>query len=63
MFDARMVDMWAVGLIYLQMRTGKLLWGIAAEGADEGYDRYLVERKSLWGYRPIENLNGVSVLY
>jgi len=53
--------MWAVGLTYLEMRTGKLFWGFAAEGADEGYDKYLVERESLWGFRPIENLSDVSL--
>ncbi|KUJ21656.1 kinase-like protein [Mollisia scopiformis] len=56
-YDAQAVDMWAMGIIYIEMRRGKLLWIVAAEGADECYDRYLQERVSLWGYRPIENLN------
>ncbi|KAF4617960.1 hypothetical protein G7Y89_g15022 [Cudoniella acicularis] len=56
-FDPRPVDMWAVGLIYMVMRTGKLLWEFAAEGADDCYDSYLLERMGLWGYRPIENLD------
>ncbi|KAJ5046769.1 uncharacterized protein L3040_003996 [Drepanopeziza brunnea f. sp. 'multigermtubi'] len=55
-FDARAVDMWAVGVVYLELRTGTLAWALAAEGADEGYDQYLSERISLWGFRPIENL-------
>lgn len=57
--DARAVDMWAAGVAYLEMRTGKRAWLLAAEGADEGYDRYLFERVSLWGFRPIENLKNV----
>ncbi|KAE8440780.1 hypothetical protein EG329_006580 [Mollisiaceae sp. DMI_Dod_QoI] len=55
-YDPRPVDMWAVGLIYVEMRRGVLLWIVAAEGADESYDRYLQDRVGLWGYRPIENL-------
>ncbi|RDW72914.1 hypothetical protein BP6252_06821 [Coleophoma cylindrospora] len=58
-FDPRPVDMWAVGLVYMTMRTGKLLWRFAAEGGDEYYDKYLGDRKALWGYRPIENLRNV----
>lgn len=54
-FDPRPVDMWALGVVYMEMRTGKLLWSFAAEGADEFYDRYLMERSGMWGYRPIEN--------
>lgn len=61
-FDAKSVDIWAVERIYLVMKTGKLPWGLAAEGADKGYNRHLVERESLWGYRPIENLSDVNPL-
>ncbi|CZR56905.1 uncharacterized protein PAC_06794 [Phialocephala subalpina] len=56
-YDPRPVDMWAIGLVYMEMRRGKLLWSVAAEGADENYDRYLQDRVGMWGYRPIENLN------
>jgi len=59
-FDPRPVDMWALAIIYMEMRTGKLLWNFAAEGGDEYYDRYLRDRKGLWGYRPVENLENVS---
>lgn len=62
-FDAKAVDMWAVGVLYMEMRYGKLLWEVAAEGADEAYDAYLRERVGLWGFRPIENLKNVSYLH
>lgn len=60
-YDPRAVDMWAIGLVYVEMRRGKLLWGVAAEGADDDYDRYLQEPVGLWGYRLIENLSNVSL--
>jgi protein-serine/threonine kinase len=59
-FDPRPVDMWALAIVYMEMRTGKLLWNFAAEGGDEYYDRYLRDRSGLWGYRPVENLENVS---
>jgi protein-serine/threonine kinase len=59
-FDPRPVDMWAAGIIYMEMRMGKRPWGFAAECANESYDQYLRERTGLWGYRPIENLKNVS---
>jgi serine/threonine protein kinase len=59
-FDPRPVDMWALAIVYMEMRTGKLLWTFAAEGGDEYYDKYLQDRSGLWGYRPVENLENVS---
>lgn len=59
-FDPRPVDMWAAGIIYMEMRMGKRPWSFAAEFANEGFDQYLRERNGLWGYRPIENLKNVS---
>lgn len=60
-FDGKAVDMWAVGVLYMEMRCGKVLWEMAAEGADEGYDGYLRDRIGLWGFRPVENLKNVSL--
>ncbi|CZS99009.1 uncharacterized protein RCO7_00402 [Rhynchosporium graminicola] len=37
-FDGKAVDMWAAGIVYMEMRGGKTLWEMAAEGADEDYD-------------------------
>ncbi|KAG4438370.1 hypothetical protein IFR05_006132 [Cadophora sp. M221] len=55
-FSGKAVDMWAVAVIYMEMRCGKVFWEMAAEGADEGYDGYLRDRIGLWGFRPVENL-------
>jgi len=60
MFDGKAVDIWAVGVVYMEMRCGKVLWEMAAEGADESFDAYLRERVGLWGFRPVENLKNVS---
>lgn len=55
-FDPRPVDIWAIGVIYMAMRTGRHLWTIAKASEDEFYDRYLKGRKSEKGYEPIETL-------
>lgn len=62
-FDGKAVDIWAVGVVYMEMRCGKVLWEMAAEGADEAYDAYLRERAGLWGFRPVENLKSVGFRY
>ena len=55
-FDPRAVDVWACGIIYMAMRTGRHLWRQAQKGEDEFFDRYLEDRKEEAGYRPIEVL-------
>lgn len=55
-FDPRAVDVWACGIIYMAMRTGRHLWRVAQRGEDEFFDRYLEDRKEEAGYRPIEVL-------
>lgn len=55
-FDAAAVDVWACGIIYMVMRTGGLLWRVAKKGEDENYTQYLEDRKTEWGFRPIEVL-------
>lgn len=55
-FDPRAVDVWACGIIYMAMRTGRHLWRVAQKGEDEFFDRYLEDRKEEDGYRPIEVL-------
>jgi protein-serine/threonine kinase len=59
-FDPRPVDVWATGMIYMAMRTGKLLWGAALRKRDAHYCRYLEDRKLISGFRPIERLQDVS---
>lgn len=58
-FDARAVDVWATGVIYMAMRTGRHLWRLAKKDEDEFFDKYLEGRKDEDGYAPIENLHRV----
>lgn len=59
-FDARAVDVWATGVIYMAMRTGRHLWRVAKKDEDEFYERYLEGRRDEAGYGPIESLHRVS---
>lgn len=54
-FDPRAVDIWACGVIYMAMRTGRQLWA-TAQKEDEFYMKYLKGRKNAAGYDPIEKL-------
>jgi len=56
-FDARAVDVWACGVIYMAMRTGRHLWRVAKKDEDEFYAKYLEGRKDEEGYAPIESLH------
>lgn len=58
-FDARAVDVWACGVIYMAMRTGRHLWRVARKDEDEFYERYLEGRRDEEGYGPIESLHRV----
>ncbi|KAK7207823.1 kinase domain-containing protein [Myxozyma melibiosi] len=55
-FDPRPVDIWATGVIYMAMRTGRHLWKSAQKEEDDFYRRYLEGRKDEAGYEPIEQL-------
>ena len=59
-FDPRSVDVWATGVIYMAMRTGRHLWRVAKKDEDEFYERYLEGRRDEDGYGPIETLHRVS---
>ena len=61
-FDARAVDVWACGVIYMAMRTGRHLWRVARKDEDEFYARYLEGRRDEEGYGPIESLHRVGAL-
>jgi protein-serine/threonine kinase len=61
-FDARAVDVWATGVIYMAMRTGRHLWRVAKKDEDEFYSRYLEGRRDEEGYGPIETLHRVSLI-
>ena len=54
-FDPRPVDIWACGVIYMAMRTGRQLW-TSAKKDDKFYLKYLKARKEKDGYEPIEVL-------
>lgn len=54
-FDPRPVDIWACGVIYIAMRTGRQLWKVAQK-EDQFFTKYLRKRKEKGGYEPIENL-------
>ncbi|KAK3186527.1 serine/threonine-protein kinase HAL4/sat4 [Lecanicillium sp. MT-2017a] len=56
-FDARAVDVWGCGVIYMAMRTGRHLWRVAKKDEDEFYARYLEGRRDEDGYGPIESLH------
>lgn len=56
-FDPRAVDVWATGVIYMAMRTGRHLWRVAKRGEDEFFEKYLEGRKDEQGYQPIESLH------
>jgi len=58
-FEPRGVDLWACGIIYMAMRTGRHLWHVARKGRDEFYTRYLDDRKEQSGFQPIETLKKV----
>jgi protein-serine/threonine kinase len=59
-FDPRAVDVWACGIVYMAMRTGRHLWRVAQKEEDEFFTRYLEDRKEETGFRPIEVLRRVS---
>ena len=60
-FDPRAVDVWATGVIYMAMRTGRHLWRVAKRDEDEFFDRYVEGRKGDDGYGPIETLHRVCL--
>jgi protein-serine/threonine kinase len=60
-FDPRAVDVWACGVIYMAMRTGRHLWRVARKDEDEFYARYLEGRRDEDGYAPIESLHRVCL--
>ncbi len=58
-FDPRALDVWATGVIYMAMRTGRHLWRVAKRDEDEFFDRYVEGRRGDDGYGPIETLHRV----
>lgn len=62
-FDPRAVDVWATGVIYMAMRTGRHLWCIAKQDEDEFYGEYLQKRENKSGYHPIESFQVFFFLF
>ena len=62
-FDPRAVDVWATGVIYMAMRTGRHLWRVAKREEDEFFERYLLGRREEGGYGPIETLHRVCFFW
>lgn len=60
-FDPRAVDIWACGIVYMAMRTGRHLWQVARKSKDVSFEKYLEDRKEEAGYKPIEALGSVSI--
>lgn len=58
-FAATPLDIWACGVIYMAMRTGRQMWKLAKPD-DEFYEEYITKRKAVKGYPPIEGLKGNS---
>ena len=58
-FDPRAIDVWATGVIYMAMRTGRHLWRVAVKDEDEFFEKYLEGRRDEDGYGPIETLHRV----
>lgn len=62
-FDPRAVDIWAMGIIYMVMRTGSYLWRKASADEDDNYARYLRDRKTSKGFSPVEKLSPSKSVY
>jgi protein-serine/threonine kinase len=58
-FDPCAVDVWACGITYMAMRTGRHLWNVAKKDDDALYEKYLSDRKVEEGYLPVEKLHKV----
>jgi protein-serine/threonine kinase len=60
-YDGRAVDVWACGIIYMSMLTGRYHWNAAKRDEDDSYARYLNDRRQDEGFSPIEALQPVSL--
>jgi protein-serine/threonine kinase len=46
-YDARLVDIWSCGIVYMSMRKANRLWDKAKKGDNDEYDKYLKFRQLL----------------
>ncbi|PYH46953.1 kinase-like protein [Aspergillus saccharolyticus JOP 1030-1] len=54
--NPKAIDTWALGIIYLFMRTGHPAWSVASAERDRTYAQYLRERTQEGGFTVIEGL-------
>jgi serine/threonine protein kinase len=60
--DIRAGDIWACGIIYMVLRTGRLLWHSAQSvNSDKSFADYIYCRMQEDGYSPIQVLENVSL--
>jgi protein-serine/threonine kinase len=59
-FEGAPVDIWACGIVYVLMRTGRFVWKVAVKDEDGFYARYLEGRRVAQGYAPLEDLYPVG---
>ncbi|QGA22237.1 hypothetical protein EYB26_009953 [Talaromyces marneffei] len=57
-YDARAADVWAAGIIYLDMRTGRHAWRFAVFEQDEDFAEYVRSIQESGTWEPIEMLQG-----
>jgi len=60
-FDPRLVDVWACGIIYMSMITGRLFWRIAKEKEDCNFKVYLEAKTKGAVLEPFQCLSKVSI--
>lgn len=61
-FDAKAIDIWATGVMYVAMRTARLMWS-KAEDSDSMFKKFMASYSSTDGFRPIEQFEGVSTRF
>ncbi|KAH8694209.1 kinase-like domain-containing protein [Talaromyces proteolyticus] len=59
-FDARAVDVWAAGVVYMDMRTGKHVWRYAVVDRDAQYEEFVRDMEEYGCWDPIEMLQGAA---
>ncbi|KAJ4301627.1 serine/threonine-protein kinase HAL4/sat4 [Kalmusia sp. IMI 367209] len=57
-FDAKAIDIWSTGVIYVAMRTRRLVWN-KASGEDNHFHKFVMSCGSAEGFRPIELFEGL----
>jgi protein-serine/threonine kinase len=56
-FDGRAADVWAAGVVYMDMRMGRHMWRFAVVERDEYFEDYVRSRREYGVWEPIEMLD------